>query len=73
MKMFLTRVGEGSTIVLNGDIQQSDISETSGLAKITHLAKKYSLPLPVIEFGLDDVVRSATCKMWIEVFMKESL
>jgi len=73
MKMLLTRVGEGSTIVLNGDIQQSDIKETSGLAKITHLAKKHSLPLPVVEFGIDDVVRSATCKMWIEVFMKENI
>tara|TARA_R110002167_G_scaffold86335_8_gene233799 strand:+ start:355 stop:918 length:564 start_codon:yes stop_codon:yes gene_type:complete len=73
IKMLLTRVGEGSTIVLNGDLQQSDIKETSGLAKITHLAKKHNLDLPVIEFGLDDVVRSATCKMWIEVFMKENL
>jgi len=73
MKMLLTRVGEGSTIVLNGDIQQSDIKETSGLAKITHLAKKHSLPLPVVEFGIDDVVRSATCKMWVEVFMKENI
>jgi phosphate starvation-inducible PhoH-like protein len=25
IKMLLTRVGEGSTIVLNGDIQQSDL------------------------------------------------
>jgi len=73
IKMLLTRVGEGSTIVLNGDLQQSDISETSGLAKITHLAKKHNLPLPVIEFGLQDVVRSATCKMWIEVFMREGI
>jgi len=73
IKMLLTRVGEGSTIVLNGDLQQSDISETSGLAKITHLAKKHNLPLPVIEFGLEDVVRSATCKMWIEVFMREGI
>lgn len=73
MKMLLTRVGEGSTIVLNGDIQQSDIKEQSGLSKIVHLAKKHGLTLPVVEFTIDDVVRSAICKQWIEVFMKEKL
>ena len=73
IKMLLTRVGEGSTIVLNGDIQQSDLKGTSGLAKIIHLAKKHLLDVPVVEFGIDDIVRSGICAEWVKVFMKEGL
>ena len=73
IKMLLTRVGEGSTIVLNGDIQQSDLKGTSGLAKIIHLAKKHMLDVPVVEFGIDDIVRSGICAEWVKVFMKEGL
>jgi phosphate starvation-inducible PhoH-like protein len=73
IKMLLTRVGEGSTIVLNGDIQQSDLKGTSGLAKIIHLAKKHMLDVPVVEFGIDDIVRSGICADWVKVFMKEGL
>lgn len=73
MKMFLTRVGQNVTVILNGDIQQSDLNETSGLSKAIHLAKKHMIPVPVIEFGVDDIVRSDLCKQWIIAFMKEGL
>ena len=73
LKMLLTRVGEGSTIVLNGDVQQSDLKEADGLSKVIHLAKKHMLPVPVIEFGLEDIVRSDICAQWVKVFMKEGL
>ncbi len=73
LKMLLTRVGEGSTIVLNGDAQQSDLKEADGLSKVIHLAKKYMLPVPVVEFGVGDIVRSDICAQWVKVFMKESI
>lgn len=73
LKMLLTRVGEGSTIVLNGDIQQSDLKEADGLSKVIHLAKKHILPVPIIEFGLEDIVRSDICAQWVKVFYKEKL
>ena len=73
LKMLLTRVGEGSTIVLNGDVQQSDLQGTDGLTKIIHLAKKHMLPVPVVEFGIDDIIRSDICAQWVKVFMKEGL
>lgn len=73
LKMLLTRVGENSKIVLNGDIQQSDLKEADGLTKIIHLAKKHMLPIPIIEFGLDDIVRSDICAEWVKVFVKEGL
>ena len=73
LKMLLTRVGEGSTIVLNGDIQQTDLKDGDGLTKITHLAKKHMLPVPIVEFTLDDIVRSDICAQWTRVFYKEKL
>jgi len=73
LKMLLTRVGEGSTIVLNGDVQQSDLKEADGLSKVIHLAKKHMLPVPIIEFGVEDIVRSDICAQWVKVFMKENL
>jgi len=73
LKMLLTRVGENSTIVLNGDVQQSDLKEADGLSKVIHLAKKYMLPVPIIEFGVDDIIRSDICAEWVKVFMKENL
>lgn len=73
LKMLLTRVGESTTIVLNGDVQQSDLKEADGLSKVIHLAKKHMLPVPIIEFGVDDIIRSDICAQWVKVFMKENL
>ena len=73
MKMFLTRIGKECKVVINGDIKQSDISMQSGLSKIMHLAKKNNLPVPIIEFGVDDIVRSDICKQWIIAFEGEGL
>ena len=73
LKMLLTRVGEGTTIVLNGDVQQSDLKEADGLSKVIHLAKKHLIPVPIIEFGVEDIVRSDICKLWVKVFMVEKL
>ena len=73
LKMLVTRIGEGSKLVLNGDIQQSDLKEADGLSKITHYAKKHMLPIPIIEFTIDDVVRSDICKSWIKVFTEEGI
>ena len=73
LKMVLTRVGEGTTIVLNGDVMQSDLKEADGLSKVIHLAKKHMLPVPVIEFGVDDIVRSGITAMWVKTFMEEGI
>jgi len=71
IKMFLTRIGKDCKVVINGDIKQSDIHSQSGLSKIIHLAKKHNLPVPIVEFGVDDIVRSDICKQWILAFESE--
>ena len=73
IKMFLTRIGKNTKVVINGDIRQSDIKETSGLSKIITIAKKNLLDIPIIEFGVDDIVRSGICKEWIIAFEREGI
>ena len=73
MKMFLTRTGFDSTVVINGDISQSDIHSTSGLSMCIDMIEKYNLPADIVKFQIDDIVRSDICKMWVECFQKEGV
>jgi phosphate starvation-inducible protein PhoH and related proteins len=68
IKMFLTRIGEGTQTVINGDIRQCDLEAHSGLGKVIEMIKQQSLPVPVIEFEIDDIVRSGLCAMWVKAF-----
>lgn len=57
MKMFLTRIGEDCKVVINGDVNQSDIRGPNGLADA--VARLNDLPnVYVHEFARDDIVRS---------------
>lgn len=73
LKMLLTRVGQNTKLVLNGDVMQSDLKEADGLTKIVHLVKKHMLPVPIVEFAVDDIIRSDMTKMWVETFVKEGI
>jgi phosphate starvation-inducible PhoH-like protein len=68
IKMFLTRIGEDCTVVINGDVSQCDLDEQSGLSVALDLVAKRRLPVPVIEFALADIVRSGICAMWVRAF-----
>jgi phosphate starvation-inducible protein PhoH and related proteins len=72
IKTFLTRVGEDCSVVINGDVSQCDLDEASGLSTVLHLIRSRSLPVPVIEFGLRDIVRSGLCAMWVRAFEEAS-
>jgi phosphate starvation-inducible PhoH-like protein len=60
MKMFLTRLGEGSRMVITGDPTQVDLpkGETSGLLDAVDILRDVP-EVGVIRFGTKDVVRSA--------------
>lgn len=73
MKMFLTRIGDNSQVVINGDIKQSDLKATSGLHTIVDLVNRYELPIPIVEFTAEDIVRSDICAMWIKTFDKAGI
>ena len=61
MKMFLSRVGENATVVLNGDETQVDIKEPSGFIdaanRLIHIPS-----VKVVMFEKKDIVRSGFCQ-----------
>ena len=73
MVMFLTRIGDNTKVVINGDILQQDIKGTSGLQVLLDISRKYDIDLSLIEFGVDDIVRSPICKQFVIAFTKEGL
>jgi phosphate starvation-inducible PhoH-like protein len=57
MKMFLTRIGENCTVIVDGDPAQCDLSGPSGLNDA--LRRLSDVPgVSVVEFEEDDIVRS---------------
>jgi phosphate starvation-inducible PhoH-like protein len=71
IKMLVTRVGEDCKLVINGDIQQNDLrGNNSGLDQIVDMIYRYDLGIPIIEFDVEDIVRSKVCKEWIVAFGK---
>lgn len=68
MKTFLTRIGEDCITVVDGDVSQCDLPSDSGLRAVIDLIRTKNLPVPVIEFTRDDIVRSGLCAMWVDAF-----
>jgi len=58
MKMFLTRLGEGSRVIIDGDLEQSDLpaGKLNGLADATHKLRN-SNSAAFVEFTEDDITR----------------
>ncbi|ELV9858566.1 phosphate starvation-inducible protein PhoH [Salmonella enterica] len=69
MKMFLTRMGENVTVIVNGDITQCDLpgSVKSGLEDAMERFKP-SEYVGRIEFESEDCVRSELCKIALEAY-----
>ena len=68
-----TQIGEDCTVVVNGDVSQCDLAQESGLRAIIHLIKSQALPVPVVEFTRDEIVRSGICAMWVRAFDQANL
>ena len=67
MELFLSRVGEGSIVVVDGDVRQKDITGRSGLEDALSLFG--DLPqVGVVEFESCDIVRSGFCRMVVEAY-----
>jgi len=71
MKMFLTRIGFGSTAVITGDTTQVDLPRgtTSGLAQAMHVLKDVS-GISMTLFSSSDVVRHPLVQRIVEAYDK---
>ena len=76
IKAFVTRIGEYSKVVINGDITQTDLKKGSdGLSEIVNLRNRstsLSNTVGFVEFSSEDIVRSGLCKDWVIAFERLS-
>ena len=71
----ITRVGENSKIIFCGDATQSDLiktNERNGISDFMTILKKMP-SFDIIEFGIDDIVRSGLVKEYIVAKMESGL
>ncbi len=73
IKMFLTRIGENSKLVVNGDPSQIDLinKSQSGLVKSKDILKDIN-EIKIIEFDHTDVVRHPLVSKIIRAYQKKS-
>lgn len=67
MKMFLTRLGEGSRVVIDGDPEQDDLKIESGLVDAMRRFAS-SRSFGVIEFTEDDIVRDPMIREIVKAY-----
>ena len=73
IKMFLTRIGENSKLVVNGDPSQIDLinKSQSGLIKSKNVLKNIK-EIQIVEFDHNDVVRHPLVSKIIRAYQKKS-
>lgn len=71
LRTVMTRVGESSRIIFCGDTKQDDLAcsknrlDTSGLAGFMRILRRMNKSFDIIEFTVDDIVRSGIVKEFI--------
>ena len=64
----MTRVGQDSKIMFCGDATQTDLikeNEKNGIVDFMRILRLMANSIDIIEFGVDDIVRSGLCKEYI--------
>ena len=71
----ITRVGEDTKIMFCGDATQSDLTrdkERNGIIDFMRILQQMD-SVELIEFGIDDIVRSGLCKEYLTVKLAMSM
>ena len=71
IKMFLTRLGMGSKMIITGDVTQIDLPRTSVSGLVQVLAVLKGVPgIGLVEFGKKDIVRHHLVQRIVEAYEK---
>lgn len=75
IKAFVTRIGQNSKLIINGDTEQSDLknNEESGLEYLIDLlddidSEELCNKVGLVHFNYEDCVRSELCRLWLRAF-----
>jgi phosphate starvation-inducible PhoH-like protein len=72
LKAITSRLGENSHMVLSGDPSQSDTNKGTDLVRFTDAIVKHEINIPIVYFGVDDIVRSGIAKELALMFHAEN-
>ena len=71
MKMLLTRVGEGTKLIVTGDLEQSDLGSENGLADLIYRMQCHDLEyITHVEMEDEDIVRHPAVKEVLSILSK---
>jgi phosphate starvation-inducible PhoH-like protein len=71
MKLLLTRIGEGTKIIVTGDLEQSDLGGDNGLENLVYKMQCMELDyIQHVEMGDDDIVRHPAVKEVLGILSK---
>ena len=71
MKMLLTRVGEGTKLIVTGDLEQSDLGSENGLADLIYRMQCQDLEyITHVEMEDEDIVRHPAVKEVLSILSK---
>lgn len=71
MKLLLTRIGEGTKIIVTGDLEQSDLEGDNGLENLVYKMQCMELDyIQHVEMGDDDIVRHPAVKEVLGILSK---
>ena len=71
MKLLLTRLGEGTKIIVTGDLEQSDLEGNNGLENLVYKMQCMELDyIQHVEMGDDDIVRHPAVKEVLGILTK---
>ena len=71
MKLLLTRIGEGTKIIVTGDLEQSDLEGDNGLENLVYKMQCIELDyIQHVEMGDDDIVRHPAVKEVLGILSK---
>lgn len=71
MKMLLTRIGEGTKLVVTGDLEQSDLGPDNGLADLIYKMQCLDLDyITHVEMEDDDIVRHPAVKEVLSILQR---
>jgi phosphate starvation-inducible PhoH-like protein len=73
LKAITTRLGENSKMVLMGDSSQSDINSGKDILKFVNICRKHNIEIPIVEFTVEDIVRSDIVGQLVKAFIKEKI
>lgn len=69
LKTLLLRIGKDCKVVIDGDVRQTSIKNSSGLQQLLNLNEDYYLPIQFIDFdSWKYCVRGPECRLFGEIF-----